>query len=619
MNDKYIVVIGRSKLESAQLILYGWFRNLRVLVVGEDSFSRMMSVARRIFFTRRYVEESVEKYEGALGDYKGLWYKLNEEVIDLTLRFYEQNVKGRGKFVEYYNRLLRTKKFEAYIKKTISLTIFDLLKQLHLARLSAPEKTIIIIKNAINESVVKHMENEYGMKYNIKSVTPLCSLATLFIYYAWLFGDIFRRGFVFRRQTKQYKLSKEASSGFLRKPVSDDIAIDGKVFTHEDILLLRFHKDNNGERDRAYQEARRRGFGTADIAKLKINVTGRIFNIAVFYLVLPLKTYFEMLLNRQTDMFYYIFLFHKKCFPFELLLNLYSIKCHISNRLWGDIEETIILNKYGAKNAILHLSDLTTYKAHFPAFLAHNAYFVWGDIHYDFHSHNYFIDKKINIGCIFKETYSEALRNREEIVKKISGYKGEKKIVAFFDAGFGQMHCNSEDFLLRYLGIIKEFLNSNGHVRVILKMKDDRGYESEISEGNLERFKSIWNKLVSLENFTLLDTSRWTAEEAISVSDVSISMGMNSPATIALICGRNALYFDDTGNIYHPFAARYKNKLVFDDKDIFLKQVNDILEGKFNCTDVITREEIRKYDAFDDDKALERLRHGMHELTLLGT
>jgi hypothetical protein len=92
-------------------------------------------------------------------------------------------------------------------------------------------------------------------------------------------------------------------------------------------------------------------------------------------------------------------------------------------------------------------------------------------------------------------------------------------------------------------------------------------------------------------------------------------MGMNSPATIALICGRNALYFDEICNDSHLFAKRYKDKIVFDNKDRLLEQMDNILSGKFNCRDIIKEEEIRQFDAFADDGALERMRNCLYELT----
>jgi len=47
-----------------------------------------------------------------------------------------------------------------------------------------------------------------------------------------------------------------------------------------------------------------------------------------------------------------------------------------------------------------------------------------------------------------------------------------------------------------------------------------------------------------------------------------------------------------------------------------LKQMENILDGKFNCRNVLSEKEIRAYDAFSDDSALERLRDNLYTLTL---
>ena len=93
-------------------------------------------------------------------------------------------------------------------------------------------------------------------------------------------------------------------------------------------------------------------------------------------------------------------------------------------------------------------------------------------------------------------------------------------------------------------------------------------------------------------------------------------MGVNSPATIALICGKDALYYDTTGNQEHPFVRKYKNSIVFDDKKLLLEQIDSILQGRFRCRDIISEEDLRAYDAFPDDKALERIRDNLYELSL---
>jgi len=101
----------------------------------------------------------------------------------------------------------------------------------------------------------------------------------------------------------------------------------------------------------------------------------------------------------------------------------------------------------------------------------------------------------------------------------------------------------------------------------------------------------------------------------MAVSDISVGMAVSTCSTISLICGRNAFHFDNTGNAYFPFARKYKNIIFFEDEDLLLEQLDNILSGKFNCADAIAKEDIRKYDAYEDDNAMERLRDELYVLT----
>ena len=613
----YIALFGQNESEYLQIVLWGWVANLKMRFIAPEIASHLTTDVRRISFIRRYIEKSIKIHEASLGDYKGLWYEVNKQTIDLTNEFYDKQLKNRNDIIDYYNKIFKTSKFEAYVKKEISNHIFSMLNHLHTIRLSSlSEESIIIGDTPLNRFILRYMELKYKVKYRIRWISPLRGLFSLCMYYIWLFVEIVKRGMVFSRKRKTYKISMEAIWGFYRKTLRNDVVIDNKRFRPKDILMLRFFRGDEPQRVKAFKEARERGFDTAFVPKLGINITKNVFSLLAFYFFIPVRIYFQLFFKKQSYFFYYIFLFHKKCLPIEILMNLYRIKCHISIVDCDDIVTTIILNKYGTKNVIFHWSDLTFYKAYRHAFVAHNSYFVWGDIHYDYHADNYFVDEKIDIGCIYKEEYNKAFSNKEEIIRRISLSKASEKVAAFFDVSFSNDIHFTEEFFLDYLELIKEFCEKNRNINVLLKPKSAEDYETNVSRDNISRFRRIWNELANLDNFICLDPLKISIEEIIAISDVCISMGMNSPSTIALICGKDALYFDNTGNIYHPFALKYMNEIVFEDKERLFQQVDNILSRGFRCKDVISEEEIRRYDTFDDDKGLERLRESLYQSTL---
>lgn len=601
---RYIAIFGRNPLEFLQLLTWGWARNHALTVLHVQ----LHPALNRIPFIGRYIKYSVEERKICLEPYKGLIYEIHEETVNVTDNFYNTVIKRENKIINYYNRLLLTSKFEAYIKREISNQIFILLKGLHLIRLSdLKEETIVVSRNPINKFVLRYMEEKYGVKYNTRQIFPWWEQAPLFIYYFWLCIECARRGVVINKPSKSYKIAKYPTvSALADKTMKDGMVIDNRRFKASDLLILQ---------SATCAEDEKTGFDRILVQELKININKNIFKIMFFYLALPLRTYFSLFCRNELYFFYYIFLFHRRSFPIEVLMNSYNIKCNISSVNYDDNVTTIILNKYGTKNIIFHWFDLTVFKGYSFAFCAHNIYFIWGNIHYDVHADYTFIDKKVNIGCIFKREYNKAVQEKQRIISQKLNIENGAKIVTFFDNSFDDSLHLTRRFFLEYLKIIAEFCKSNKSVSVLLKPKYTREETLRSLGEASDKYNKIWDELSAINNFIYLDPFKFGFEEALAISDACVSMGLNSPSTVALICGKDALYFDDTGNKYHPFARKYKDIIVFEDKNLLFRQLNNILDGRFNCRDIINERIIRKYDAFKDDNALERLRDNLYALT----
>ncbi|MFH1318650.1 MAG: hypothetical protein ABIH71_06515 [Candidatus Omnitrophota bacterium] len=611
----HIAIFSENKFECLQLIIYGWLKRIKMMVLPSGMPLRRKSMLRRLSFIGKYVDQSILEYKAEACIPKGIAYKFNHEVLDLALKFFEQNIKRNNKLIAYYNNIFNTNKFEAYVKKIICSEIYPFLTQLYFIKLfNMCEKEILIIKNPLSEFIAEYMQSTYDLKYRIKWIKPLWGLVSLIGYYAWLFVELINRGIVLNRPKKEYKLSKEAVWGFSSKTLRDDVLIDNDKFKKEDILFLRFIK-NVSDRDRAFTEARKIGFDTVSIPDLKININKNAFAFLCLYILVPVKVYLQLFFRRQLYFFYYIFLFHQRCFPLEILMNRYKIKCYISTKDGEGVDETIVFNKYGTKNIIFHWCDLVAFKAHPHAFISHNIYFTWGDIYYNYCADNSFVDEKINIGCIYKKKYNLAVKDKERLLSEMGNLKKDKKIVSFFDTSFDNLLQYNGSFFMEYMNIMKEFCEKNQGVNVLFKPKNPHEETLTWLQEKGSIYKKILQELSGYENFVYLDWTRWSGEEVMAVSDVCINMAINSPVTIALICGKNGLYFDPTGNRDHPFTQKYMNKIIFEDKDGLFNQIDNILEGRFNCREIIGEQEIRGYDAFSDDKAIERISCNLHELT----
>lgn len=614
---RYTAIFGRNEFVCLQLILSAWIKNMKLTVITHGSHSPMLAGFKSMPFLKKYIDSSIEEYNASLGDYKGLWYEASAAAVDLTTEFYNKELKNRSKIIDYYNKILHTNKFDAFIKSEIANEIFALLKDLNVIRLSPAlkDRDILITKTPLHQFVFLYMKTRYGIEYKVRWIKPKWGLLALVIYYLWLSKEIVRRGFVLNKMKKEFKLSVEAADGFHRKTLRSDMAVDNKRFGQRDILMMDFYSNKDPQRVKAFKEAEGMGYEVAVVPKLKINLNKDAPGLLFFYLLVPAVSYLRSLLSPQSYIIYYMFLFHKRCFPIEILLNLYKIKCHISTKDWGDIEETIIFNKYGTKNTILHWSDLTLCKMHSHAFIAHNVYFAWGDIYCDYYSDSYSVDSKINVGCIYKEEINKAAKEKDNIISRIKGLKRGRKIVSFFDTSFSADSHFNERFFMEYIKIVKSFCEENKDVNVLLKPKNDEGFILANLHESPDEYKKIRKALFNYDNFHYLDPLKWGVEEVIAISEVCISMGMTTPSTLALIYNRSALYFDNTGNEHNPLVEKYKNIIVFEDRDLLFKQIKNILNGRFSCRDVITEQEIRRYDAFLDNNAMERVRENLYEFT----
>ena len=609
---KYTVVFGNNEVEYLDLIFSGAMRHRKMLIFRPLLNSRLARIFENTLIPAWYLNKYIVKGSFLIGDKKGLWYKINQEAIDITNSFYNGKLAG-SLIVKFYNCRFRTDKFEAYLKKEISKHVFAILGQFYGAYFSdIGENVFIMVKSPLNIFIAKYLQEKGLTKGNILMIRPLFSWIPFFLYYVWLISQFLRRGISLRGVRKKYKVSMESASSFDRGTLSNDTIVDGSKITKKDVLFVQLHHDNGGERDKSYEEADRRGYDTLSVPGLKIRV-GRYFSgIFLLYFLVPFMSFVSIFFLQKAYLSRIILSFHQQCFPIELFMQHCCVTKNISSSDHGEIATTIAMNRYGTKNVIFHWSDMTAYRDIHP-FIAHNEYMVWGEKHIDFHSGNYYVDRHINIGCIYKEEFNRALAKKEEIAAGIKGLKVDYPKVLFCDTSSSNDCDSTEKFYIRYLRMVKAFCPRHPGVNVLFKPKVGADTIEKSFEEHLEEYKKEMMEISNQDNFFYLDPSKWYFEKSLAICDVCVSMGMNSPSTVALICGKNGLYYDDTGNLEHPFAKSYQNIIVFSDKELLFKQIDNILDGTFSCQGVIPISEIREYDAYDDDYALERVRDNLVE------
>jgi len=613
-NNGFILIVAKNDFDNiAHVLICKLFnRKIKVLIPGVSKNGE--EVLKKIPFMKKYMDKFVSEEIVSLRDYKGLWYVVNDDTKDFTQQYFDKIRKQDNILLNLCNLFFCTEKVVAFLKKNISLEITSILEKLHYLRKKNYVDSTILIKNSfLGRFVVRKYEEKYCVKFDVEYQSLYVEFLRLILYYAWFLGSTLKRGFSFGIKRKKYKLVKEIKAGFYNEVFSDDALIDEQKFNKSDILFLQFNMKD--EQSSGYlKDAESLGYDCAILQRIKVNLNLKTVILLGQYLVVPPFIYLYLFFVGRVYLFEYVFKLFREAFVFELLMNIYEFDVFYSTADHGDVVPSIVFNKYGTKSVISHWSDMTTFKDYKLAFIAHNIYFAWGDIHYDFHSENLYIDKKVNVGCIYKKQYSDIIKNQNACLDKMPLLKKRKETVCFFDSSFGKLGQLSELNFLEYFRLMTDYCDKNSDVNVLYRPKESKEVVMSCCGSFRDEYLALRDKLMSFDNLFFVEQGNISTMEAIILSDLVISFGMSSPSTITLIIGKEALYFNNMGNKEHPFVVKYNDKLVFETKDALFLQMNNILQGKFKCGDVLTQGDIRSYDAFDDDLALDRIKEYLSQM-----
>lgn len=608
------LAFGTKMSECFALFLWCWFRKMRGCVSYPGIPGQLAKMLNIVPLFKKFMKDCIKVDEGGLGYYKGLWYEASEQAMDLTLKYYDQFIEGKTSLVPYYNEYFKSKKFEAYLKKEIKYHIFGLLKVLHVIRKRGTQnQKIILCQTPLNQFVVKQLQENYQVQFDIQWVRQGFNFLLPLFYFTWLLGTFFKRGFSLKVEKESYKLAQEAAAGMHETVIRDDILVDGQLFKKTDMLFLEVDA-HDPRRLMMVQKVREAGYKVVSLPKLKIPFNKSLFHILYFYFWVPLRNFFSLAFHQQGWLAGYVLGFHKKALPYELLMNHYSIKCFSSIVNYDDIVATIIFNAYGTKSIIYQWTDLMVYKCLNHAFIAHNYYFTWSDGALHMGPRYYYVDHQVNIGCVYKQAYRDCLSKSADIKAQLSDIKPGQKIITFFDNSFDN-YLIVEDFFLEFLELVLKCCRKFPESNVLIKPKNIPGYADIVTEKNRGRFLQLWRSLQECSNFHVLDFVRFDVVRTIVISDVVVTMGITSPSTVALLCGKDALYFDTTGNNFNIFEKQYKNKITFENQELLLNQIQNLLNEKVRCQDLISRQDIEKFDAFPQDStAINCLRKHVYQL-----
>ncbi len=554
-----------------------------------------------------------------IGNYKGLYYRINEEAMECTDFVYNRLKLEDCQFTKVYNGKFKTDKFKPFVLKWISIYVFGLLNCLYRVNLDRPSEKILYPRNnSLNRHIYEWWNQKTGNRIQVKwlsaseataGLEAITSILALFIY------NILSRGLCLPVRPKKFKIMKEAVWGLRSRVFRDDFFVDNEKLLKKDVLLYTVGSSHQ-PRMSAYKDAQGSEYECINKSKLKIPVNLLFQRLFKYHFRLPLVFVLRNFRNKQNYILKdWLKWFHNPAIRNEILLSRYQVGLDLSVNETSlvHIPETIISNNYGAKSVIYHWSDMTSVNAFAEHFKSFNIYLTWGKAHT--RGKRYFVDNVITTGCWLNHNFGEFIRDKKNIYEKLGLPTNGYKVLAFYDESFNPDIHFTEEVLLDFWQMMFDLIEENRNVIGILKPKvGDGDKRLMLSAKGREIYNNIKQRCSESGRLYFIDNPREVGvTEVIAISDINITMGMGSPSIIALLCGKIGLYYDTTGDDYHSFAQKYRNKVVFDDKRDLFSAVNKIIGGGCNPQNEIDEELLRDYDHFRDDRGLERFRDALLE------
>ena len=548
--------------------------------------------------------------KNGLGEIKGLYYEVSKTSLKLSELFFERHISG-SYLSRYMCKVFKSTKYECYVKKHLAYDFFETLAGLHLVKEFSEDKRIIMNDTLINRFALNEFSKNNKTNFNIFWLgSSWLFWPELFLYYLIIMKNFFGAGISFKNR-RNVKLYKEAAWGCNKPVLRDDFLIDNINFTKNDIIFYFRYRTEEGRI--AEEQLRDSGYTVINLNKCSFNVKKHFLSFIKIFIFQPFYVFSIMFFNKTAYLSDFALKFYLESLAhFKFLAN-YNAKCHLSVADHGEVAETMIMNMFGCKNILCNWSDKTPFKDVLNSFTAHNVFYSWGPIHYEFLQEYYYYNKVVMVGNFLLKAYFDSLANSKE--KHLQA----KKTILLCDTSFSNAIMHSEKFYIDYLDLAIEMLNGIDDADFIFKSKYHNSYI-------LDNFsdKNIKNKY--LENMKLLNKNKrffyydssFQLEPFIAGSDIVITMGMTSPSTIALTLHKEAVFYDITGNNQHPMT-KYLNSVVFSDKKLLIEYIKEVLNNKKSVFDLIDIDLLNSYDSYKDSKALERLVRAVYNETECST
>lgn len=546
---------------------------------------------------------------------------LDTAIIEFTNDFCDKRNLCSSPFIKMMNAAFNTDRFDILLKKYTSEYLGVLFNIVHDLPDSVEDGRFFLEDNPLNRGAIEVYEKRFGIKSGIiwrgQPALISRSINIIFRVLAVIYRSL-RDGVVIGTKLKKHRVMREALWGLYEYGgfyFHDDFMVDGDRIKKDDLLLFSrgLPTDNLGKR--IYDDAKNSPYGHFTLGELPIGIRQFFLRIIPKYVCCGSVALFRSAPSEDFSLFYSVYLFFTSlAVPYEKVFSNYKLDAELGQDYHSarHVPESIVCQNYGVRYYLFHWSDISMKIGSFlPSFLSCDKYLIWGIAHMRGSCKNNSIF--MPTGYIFKKFIKDVIANRHDVLSGMGiEAKGTNKVISFFDESFGGevSHASNSkltaEHFINFWAAALETARTYSDSIVIIKPKEMDTLQL-IPEEFKGRFLSIKKDVERLSNAYILDKGKWSFIEVIGVSDIVITQGMTSSATIALICGIDGLYLDEA--IFdHHFRRYFKNTAVFDDSEKLLEKIGQIIKGKASVVAGIPQEVMRDFDAYDDARGIDRVR-----------
>jgi len=538
---------------------------------------------------------------------------VNSHVAYMAEDFVREHKLTESHFIKGMNNAFRTNRFEPLLKRWTLEYLRKLFNVLNNFVVSKSNKELYIMDTPLNRFAVEKYYSRFGIlpaiKWNKESKLFWKIFSILLRCPAVLYLSL-NKGVKVSAERKKYKVMREAVWGLYDVGghyFHDDFMIDGHKLKREDLLLYSRGIPVEAGRLKGYHDAKKSPYGHFDLQSLSLGIGPLFSRVIPKYIIQGCRALFKEASSRHFLLYWSIYS-HViyNALPYEKVFSHFEVISELGHNYFcaGHIIEAIVCQNYGTKYYAVHWSQHTTpLNKYLLFFLGCDRFLTWGRAHIK--------DIKEDSGIFFPTGYpfkrfiKEVRANKDKILNELA-IKANGKIISFFDESFGIYRDMTEGIFVRFWEIVLRFAERESTNTILIKPKDPDIYD-RLSDNIKKKFFDIKTKLEEMPNVYIVNSNRWSFIEVIGVSDIVVTQGIGSSATIGIICGIEGLYLDEARED-HPFRRSYKDSLVFDEPEKLLTMVQRILRGTEAPLKVIPEDILRAFDEYPDDRGIDLLR-----------